>query len=183
MEQKTKSFVWGTIAGVTLIVVAIIALSIWIYFKGAAIQTERSAQQEKAVKEQLKWFDAVCSNAIPEAMTYLYKTLTPALSALRQGTFDWQQLPALTEGVKKKEEFLRHCAGQVVSLRDENSFKLSRRLMAASGEYASVHAYLHGIGFGMRINNCDWTCQQGLVRRAAKASEKLEKILRGGSES
>lgn len=183
MEQKTKSFIWGSVTGVAIIVVAIIGLFAWVYFKGAAIQTEKTAQQEKAVRAQLKRFHAVCSNAIPEAMTYLYKTLTPALSALRLGTFDWRQLPALIKDVKNKEEFLRHCAGQVVSLRDESSFKLSSRLMAASTEYGYIHAYLHGIEFGKRINNCDWTCQQGLVQRTVKASEKLEKILRSGSES
>lgn len=183
MEHKTKSFIWGTLAGTTLIVLAITALSIWIYFKGTAIQTEKSAQKEQAVKEQLKRFDAVCSNATPEAMTYLYKTLTPALSALQHGIFDWPQLPALTEGVKKKEAFLRHCGGEVVSPRDENSFKLSRRLMAASTQYGYIHAYLHGIEFGMRMDKCDKTCQKDLTQRAAKASEKLGKILRDGSES
>ncbi len=183
MARKTKIFIWGIVAGTAAIIVAIIGLLTWVYFKGTAIQTEKSARQEKAVTEQVQRFGVVCSNAIPEAMTYFYKTLEPALSALQQGSFDWEQLPALTEGVKNKEEFLRHCGGQVDSLQDDSSLKLSRRLMSSSSEFAFIHAYLHGIGFGMQINNCDQACQQDLVRRATEASGKLEKILRGNSES
>lgn len=183
MERKTKSFIWGAVAGAAVIVVAIIGLLTWVYFKGTAIQTEKSARQEKAVAEQVQRFGAICSNAIPEAMTFFYKTLAPALNALQQGGFDWEQLPALTQGVKKQEQFLSHCSGQVHSLRDDSSFKLSRRLMSASTEFAFIHSYLHGIGFGMRIDNCDQACQQDLVRRAVEASGKLEKILRGDSES
>ena len=183
MERKTKSFIWGTVAGAAVIVVTIIGLLTWVYFKGTAIQTEKSAQQEKAVAEQVQRFGAICSNAIPEAMTYFYKTLVPALNALQQGGFDWEQLPALIQGVKNQEKFLSHCAGQVVSLRDDSSLKLSRRLMSASTEFAFVHSYLNGIGFGIRINNCDQACQQDLVRRATEASGKLEKILRGDNES
>jgi hypothetical protein len=179
MEQKTKSFMWGTVAGAAVIVAAIVGLLTWGYFKGTAIQTEKSARQEKAVAEQVRQFGAICSDAIPEAMAYFYTTLVPALNALQQGRFDWEQLPALTQGVKNEEKFLSHCSGQVVSLQDASSLKLSRRLTSASNEFAFVHAYLHGIGFGMRINNCDQVCQQDLVRRATEASGKLEKTLRG----
>ncbi|WP_211208713.1 hypothetical protein, partial [Thiobacillus thioparus] len=62
--------------------------------------------------------------------------------------------------VKNQEKFLSHCAGQVVSLRDDSSLKLSRRLMSASTEFAFIYSYLNGIGFCIRINNCDQACQQ-----------------------
>jgi hypothetical protein len=183
MERKIKSFIWGTVVGAALIVTAIVGLLTWGYFKGTAIQTEKSARQEKAVAEQVQQFGAVCSDAIPEAMAYFYTTLVPALNALQQGSFDLEQLPVLTQGVKNQNKFLSHCSGQVVSLGDDSSLKLSRRLMSASNEFASVRNYLHGIGFGIRINNCDQACQQDLVRRATEASGKLENILRGDNES
>jgi hypothetical protein len=142
MEQKTKSFIWGTAAGAAVIVAAIVGLLTWGYFKGTAIQTEKSARQEKAVAEQVQQFGAVCSDAIPEAMAYFYTTLVPALNALQQGSFDLEQLPVLTQGVKNQNKFLSHCSGQVVSLGDDSSLKLSRRLMSASNEFASVRNYL-----------------------------------------
>lgn len=179
MERKTKTFIWGSLAGAAIIIVAIVGLLTWGYVKGTAIQAEKSARQEKAIAEQVQRFGAVCSDALPESMAYFYKTLVLAVNAMRQGGFDWGQLPSLMQGVKNQEKFLSHCSGQVVSLGDDSSLKLSRRLMLASSEFAHVHAYLNGIGFGMRINNCDQVCQQELVRRASEASEKLEKLLRG----
>ena len=183
MEQNTKSFIWGAAAATVVIVATTVGLFTWLYFKGTAIQTEKSAQQEKAAAEQLQRFGAVCSNAIPDVMAYYFTTLVPALNALQQEKFNLEQLPALNQGVKNKEDFLRHCAAQVDLARDESSLKLSRRLMSASTEFSSIYAYLHGIGYGNRINNCDQACQQDLVQRANEASTKLENVLRGNKES
>jgi hypothetical protein len=183
MERKTKTFIWGALAGAAIIIVAIVGLLAWGYFKGTTIQAEKSARQEKAVAEQVQRFGAVCSDALPEAMAYFYKTLVPTLSALQQGSSDWKQLPALTQGVKNQEKFLSHCSGQVHSLGDDSSFKLSRQLMSAANKLAIIHALLNGIEFGIRIDNCDQACQLTFVRSATEESGKLEKVLLGENAS
>ena len=175
MESKTKTFLWGTVAGVALLLVAITGLLTYLYYKGAEIRTEASAQEQKDVAEQIQRFGSTCTNAIPEATAYLFKTLEPALNAMQEGHFKKEQLPALTEGVKSHEEFLRHCSGKVFSVRDESSHIISTRMMSASSELSSVYAYL----YPMRLSACDPMCQRDLARRAREASGKLENLLRG----
>lgn len=175
MERKTKNFLWGTVAGAALLLVAILGLITYLYYKGTSVSAEKLAQQQKTEAEQNQRFGAVCSNAVPEAMTYLYKSLAPALNAMNEGRFDREALPTLTTGVKNQEAFLRHCATQVVSIRDQRSLKLSTRLMSASSEFSFVYAFLRG----MQLSNCDQVCQQDFARRAAEASVRLENILRG----
>jgi len=182
MERKTKTFIWGSLAGAAIIIVAIVGLLTWGYFKGTAIQAEKSARQEKAVAEQVQQFGAVCSDALPEAMAYFYKTLVPTLNALQQGS-DLKQLPTLTQGVKNQEKFLSHCSGQVHSLGNDSSFKLSRQLISAANKFATIHGLLNGIEFGIRIDNCDQACQLTLVRSATEESGKLEKVLLGENAS
>lgn len=175
MEQKTKSFLLGSAAGIALLLAAIIGFIAYLYHEGSGIRAEKSALQQKAVAEQMQRFGSTCSNAIPEAMAYLYRALAPALNALQAGNFDKEQLPALTMAVKNQEDFLRHCAGQDVSLQDERSLKRSMQLMSASSELSVVYANLRT----MRVSECDHVCQQDLVRRATEASLKFESVLRG----
>jgi hypothetical protein len=175
MESKTKTFLWGTVVGVALLLVAITGLLTYLYYKGAEIRTEASAQKQKDVAEQIQRFGSTCTNAIPEATAYLFKTLEPALNAMQDGRFKKEQLSALTSGIKNQQEFLGHCSGKVFSVRDESTLKLSKRLMNASTEFASVYVYFDA----MQLSACDPMCQQGFVRRATEASGKLEILLRG----
>lgn len=175
MKPKTKNFLRSSVAGVALLLVAIAGLLTYVYYKGTEIQTEASAQKQKDVAEQIQRFGSTCTNAVPEAMAYLFKTLEPALNAMQESNFKQEQLPTLTAGVKNHEEFLRYCSGKVFSVRDGTSHNISTRLMSASSELGSVYAYLNS----MRLSACDPMCQQDLARRATEASGKLENLLRG----
>jgi hypothetical protein len=175
MESKTKTFLWGTVAGVALLLVAIAGLLIFVYYKGAEIHEEASVQKQKDVAEQIQRFGTTCTNAVPEAMAFFFKTLEPALNAMQEGRFKKEQLSVLTSGIKNQQEFLGHCSGKVFSVRDESTHKLSTRLMNASSEFASVYVYFDA----MQHSACDPMCQQDFVRRATEASGKLEILLRG----
>ena len=178
MERKTKSFLWGAIVGVALLIAAIIGLITYLSSKGTAIHAEKLAQQQKAEAEQIQQFGTTCPNAVPEAMVYLHKTLTPALNTHQEGGFDKEGLTDLVSGVKKQKEFLGYCATRV-AVQDERSLKHSNQLMSASTGFATVNAFLNGL----RINNCDQVCQQDLVQRAIEASVELENVLRGRNVS
>ena len=182
MERKTKSFLWGAVVGAGLLIATIIGLITYLYFKGTAIGSEKLAQQQKAEAEQIQQFGATCSNAVPEAMAYLHKTLTPTLKAYQEERFNKEALSDLISGLKSQEKFLGHCATRVV-VQNESSLKHSNKLMSASTGFSTVYAFLNGLQTGMRINNCDQVCHQDLVRRATEESVKIENVLRGRNES
>jgi len=173
MELK-KNFLWGAVVGAALVVIAIIGLFTYLYFKGSSIRAERLALQQKAEAEQIQRFGTTCSNAIPEALVYLHKVLTPALNSYQQGVFDKDALTAVVTGVKNKEEFLRNCATQAL-VEDKGSLKRSSQLMSASNELSIIYVYLDSLA----INNCDHECRQDLARRATEATVILESMLRG----
>jgi hypothetical protein len=178
MERKTKSFLWGAVVGAVLLVAAIIGLIAYFYFKGTAIGVEKLARQQKAEAEQIQKFGTTCSNAVPEAMVYLHKTLIPTLNAYQEEHSDKEKLTALISGVERQKEFLGHCATRV-AIENEGSLKHSNQLMSAATGFSTIKAFLNGL----RINNCDQVCQKDLVRRAEEASAELENILLGRNES
>lgn len=176
MKPKTKSFLLGAVAGGTLLTVALIGLLTYLYFRGTAVSADRLAHKQK---QQVQRFGTTCSNAVPEAMAYLLKTLTPTLEAHGEDRFDSEELSGLISGVERQAKFLSHCATQV-DFRSESSLQASNNLMAASNGFSNIYALLSGLLTGLRIDNCDDACHQVVVRRAAEESLTLEQVLRGG---
>jgi hypothetical protein len=174
MEHRTKSFLWGTVVGAALLLVAIIGLITYLYFKGTTVGEEKLARQQNAEAEQIQEFGTTCSNAVSEALVYLHKTLTPALNAYPEWRSNKEALTDLISGVGRQEEFLSHCATQA-AIHDESSLKRSKQLMSASTGFSTINAFLNGL----QINNCDQACQKDLVRRVEEASVEVEDALRG----
>jgi hypothetical protein len=182
MEQRTKSFIWGVVVGAILLAVSIIGLVSYLYFKGTAISAEKAAQQEKSEAEQVQQFGTTCSNAVPEAMAYLLKTLAPTLRSHREERFNNEALSDLILGVESQAKFLSHCSTRV-AFQSGNSLEHSNMLMSASNGFSNVYALLNGLRTGMRIDNCDQECHQDMVRRVTEEAAKLENVLRGRNES
>ena len=81
MEQKTRAFLAGVIAGIATLLLVIAGLLFYLYQEGVTIKAERDKEKQQFQKQQ---FGDTCTNAFAQIIKFISQILGPGLATIRE---------------------------------------------------------------------------------------------------